>query len=480
MNPQEQTKLPSGKTETVDETVARAKALVQPSVSANDLANPPVQPPVTPVPPPTIPDRANSTVNNVLGSIRSQSESAKRLAEEQAAFGTFADQSSGFNIQNQQLERFGVTPEKLKELEDIQLQLADRKTASELTKTRISGAAGQTIAQSQREVTQEDREAAVRDAGLAARAAVLQGNIETGRSLAKDAVDIALQDRTFKANAKLQEIKDLKDVVDEETRQMLLGEERKYNAELTAIKDLKDNIANAMVNGASQSEISKLNDPNISDAEKLSLAQSITARGANEERNLSMEAQRASIANIYDQINSRAVAAREAALKAEQEAQSKTEVEQKKREADTEQALELFGLTKQLETMSGLKAAVGTGFKKTVVGALPFVSGDAVAGTARADFEATAERVANLLTLDNLDLMSGVLSETDIKILETAGSNLRNFNQSEKQYREEIKRVNDVMQRTISNNGITPEQAVFYGVLEETDVNTFNSLWETL
>jgi hypothetical protein len=272
-----------------------APATVQPTVSANDLVNPAPKVELTTPPQPTIPGRVNSTVNNVLGSIRSQSETAKKLQEEQAAFQTFAGQSNGFDIQNQQLERFGVTPEKLAELEDIQLQLADRKTESDLVKTRVAGAAGQTLGQAGREITQEDRESAVRDAGLASRAAVLQGNIETGRALANDAVNIAMQDRTFQANAKILQINQLQGVVDEETKQLLEAEKRTYEAELAKIQEVKDNVANAMVNGASQAEIARLNDPMISDDEKIALAQSITARGANEMRNLEIGQKSASI-----------------------------------------------------------------------------------------------------------------------------------------------------------------------------------------
>lgn len=87
---------------------------VEPKVSAPDLTNPVSAPTLTTPPSPTIPPRVGNTVNNVLGSIRSQSETARRLQEEQQAFQTFADQSSGFDIQNKQLERFGVTPDKLK------------------------------------------------------------------------------------------------------------------------------------------------------------------------------------------------------------------------------------------------------------------------------------------------------------------------------------------------------------------------------
>lgn len=287
--------------ETADQTVARAQKMltpktpVQPTVSAGDLVNPP-SPVNLPQPtPPTIPDRTGNMVNNVLGSIRSTSDTARKLEEERAAFQQFADTTNGFDIQNKQLERFGVTPEKLKELEDIQLQLSDNKTASELTQTRIAGAPGQTLAQAGREITQEQREQAVRDAGLAARAAVLQGSIETGRALAKDAVDIALQDRTFQANAKIQQINYLQGIVDEETSQLLEAEKRTYEEEQARIEELKTNIANAMVNGATQSEISQLNNPNLDDASKLALAQSITARGANEMRNLEMAQKSASI-----------------------------------------------------------------------------------------------------------------------------------------------------------------------------------------
>jgi hypothetical protein len=252
---------------------------IQPSVTATDLATPPP----TPQPPigtaPTIPNRVNTTVNNVLGSIRSQSENTRKLEEEMATFGALGGQS-GFDIQSQQLEKYGVTPEKLKRLEDIQLQLADRKTSSELTKARIEGAPGQGIAQSQREVTQEDKEQAIRDTSLAAEAAILQGNIETGRALAKDAVDIALSDREFNAKTALEQIDYYQGIVDEETAQLLEAEKRGYEAEKEKIDELKDWTVKAIEAGATQSQIARLNDPNVSDEEKISLAQSVVGEKA--------------------------------------------------------------------------------------------------------------------------------------------------------------------------------------------------------
>lgn len=256
------------------------------SVSANDLANPPQQAPVTPVPEPQLPSQNAGTVNNVLGSIQSTSENAQRLAEEQAGFQSFVDESSGFDIQNAQLERFGVTPDKLARLEDIQLQLNNANTASGLQKVEIQSG-GQGAIQGGRSLTQEDRENEVRNSGLAAEAAILQGNIETGRALANDAVNIAMQDRTFQATAQLQAISDLKDVVGEETRQLLVEEERVYTQELADIERVKTAVDTAMASGAATADdIKVLTDPKLSDEEKLAAAQEIVARKAREDREL--------------------------------------------------------------------------------------------------------------------------------------------------------------------------------------------------
>lgn len=180
-------------------------------------------------------------------------------------------------------------------------------------------------------------------------------------------------------------------------------------------------------------------------------------------------------ANIYDQINARQTALREEALTAQTEA----EKVQKKLTAEADQALSIKTLASELLTESGLNAAVGAGFKKAL-GVIPFVSGEAVSGSARADFEGKAERLANLLTIDNLKLMSGTLTDKDIAILQSAGSNLNKFNLSERAYKEEINRIISTMDRTISSNGITPEQAVFWGVTDSNDMETINSIWDTL
>ena len=284
-------------------TGPQIKRRVPTTIKAADLTTAP--PAMTTPPAPvvgSIPERTGQIVNNVArdvnGIITAQTQEAQRARELAQEMGALSDQGSLSDLFTQQRQDLGIDTN-LKELKDIQLQLSDMDTASGVTQTRIEGAAGQTLGQAQREVTQEQRENAVRSAGMAARAAVLQGNIETATALAKDAVNIAFQDRTLKAQNVLQQLNYYQGVADDQTAQLLEQDKRQYEAELATIEELKTNIANAMVSGATGAEISQLNDPNLDDASKLALAQQITARGANQERDLAMEAQRANISQSY-------------------------------------------------------------------------------------------------------------------------------------------------------------------------------------
>lgn len=281
-------------------TIPKATPLTS-TVSAKALVMPPapvsVRQPVIPPPPAPSPLVApvRAETDNL---IKANTAESQRLQELRDSYSLLNDQSSMGEMFSQERQNLGIDTN-LKELKDIQLRLTDMNTASDLTKTRIEGAAGQTLGQGQREVTQEYRENAVRTTGLAARAAVLQGNIETATALARDTVDMAFKDRQVTAQNLINQISDIRSTVDEQTGQLLEQDKRKYEAELASIKELKDNIATAMVNGASQAEIGQLNDPAMDDASKLKLAQSITARGATQMRNLEVESQRANIAQSY-------------------------------------------------------------------------------------------------------------------------------------------------------------------------------------
>lgn len=447
--------------ETVAQTFARGQETLSRltgSISANDLATPPQQAPITPVVPPQLPEQNAGVVNNVLGSIQSTSENAQRLAEERAAFQSFAEGSSGFDIQNEQLERFGVTPDKLARLEDIQLQLNTANTASGVQQERIKGAGGQTLGQAGREVTQEQRENAVRNSGLAAEAAILQGNIQAGRALAKDAVDIAMQDRTFQANAQLQAIDDLKEVVDEETRQLLVKEERKYTEELNQMERVKTAVDNAVVSGAATaSEMALLTDPNISDEERFDVASDIQARAAKEMRDLQIQEAGLNLAIKSEQLadlRTPTIATRPTSL---------IEVNGVKKLIDTQTGEEIatFG---QEETTDEIVRARETAFTnnidilKTHPGLNSSVGPIALARTAVGDkfgnkdeFIGSVENVVKNLTLNTFadakeqGLTFGAMSQGEWDILAQSASKIAQWRQYEKEgiigFRKETDRV---------------------------------------
>lgn len=271
------------------------------SVSAGDIANPPTIPTLTEPQQPTIPQGTMNTVRSVArnaqGLIEADTEEQRRLKalrEEQAAFGgdTISD------LFNQQLDERGVNTN-LTELKDINLQLADMDTASALTQTRIAGAEGQTLNQGQREITQEQREEAVRQTGLAARAAVLTDNINTATQLARDAANFAYQDQTLELTNRQNQINDLRQTADAQTQQLLDVETREIEAEQARIQEVKDAISAAILAGASANEVSQLTGNQLSDEDKLALAQSVQAREARTDIGLSREATRASTAASY-------------------------------------------------------------------------------------------------------------------------------------------------------------------------------------
>ena len=266
------------------------------SIDANKLANPIVQPKVTPPQVGTLPG------TGTVGAVRTESDNiitaqtaeAERLQELRSQMSAISEQGSLSDLFSTQQEAFGI-PEDLKRLKDINLQLAEMDTASELQKSQIEGAAGQTIGQAQREVSQEDREAAIRSAGLAAQAAVLQGNIETGTALVNQAVNIAYQDRTLTNTNLINQINDLRGTVDDQTQQLLDQEQRKYEADQAAIEEVKAAVNEAMVSGATAQEAAQLSDPRLTDEQRLQLAQGIVARGATELRDLDRQVKQSTL-----------------------------------------------------------------------------------------------------------------------------------------------------------------------------------------
>lgn len=451
------------------------------SVSANDLAKP-VKPIEVPQPQVAeIPKRQSQLVTNITrdtdGFITAQTETAKKRDE---VFNQYAALNQGGSLSDlfkSTQADYGVDSGTFKELKDIQLQLNDMDTASEVRKTQIAGAGGQTLGQAGREVTQEDRENAVRSSGLAARAAVLQGNIQTAMAAAKDAVTIAYQDRTLQSQNLINQIEMLQGRVDDQTAQMLEQEKRNYEADIAKVEELKSAVSEAMVSGASQNEIAQLTDPNISDEQKLALAQSITARGATEMRNLDIAQANASLANTYSQIadrKERLQLAKDAASLDAATAQAEGIDEQT---AKSEKALGMLASINEIATHPGFSAAVGPNpLARIEYGVLmgPFTG--LFTGN-KSEFKSEVDLLANTLTLENMDLLKGPATDKDVEIVAASMSRLKNMDVSEKGYMEELGRLQAAAQRIVDEVGVTPEQAAFYGLADEDTLNEANALW---
>ncbi len=252
-----------------------------PSVTAADLTTPPpsVNPPVVP-PSQNTGSRTTALVDttaaNTQNFITAQTEEARKRDELAGLLGTQTFDGAG---ERERLgQQFGL-PDNLTRLGDIQTQLARANTQSGLTQVSIAGADGQTLGQAQREITQEDRENAVRNAGLAAEANVLQGNIETASTLINSAMSDFYADRQLQNQNMIQQLEYFSSRADEQTSQLLKQEQRKYEedqANIARARSLVDSAVGAgYLAGSDLQSVLSISDPAVQ-AEQ---AQMIIARG---------------------------------------------------------------------------------------------------------------------------------------------------------------------------------------------------------
>lgn len=118
-----------------------------------------------------------------------------------------------------------------------------------------------------------------------------------------------------------------------------------------------------------------------------------------------------------------------------------TESIQKKQD----KARTLLSRIENLESMSGLSSVVGVKGPGQLFGILE----EPLPGTPAADAKAEFEAIKALLTIENMGIMKGVLSDADIKILENAGTTL-STNISEASFKKELKRIKDTLKKGVS------------------------------
>lgn len=118
--------------------------------------------------------------------------------------------------------------------------------------------------------------------------------------------------------------------------------------------------------------------------------------------------------------------------------------------ADTDRAKEnankALSLVNDLLNSDGLSTSVGV---KGFTGGLLF--GKTIPGTEAANFQARLDSLKSMLTLENMGIMKGVLSDSDMKIIQQASSAL-NRDMSEKEFRRELDKIKGVLQSKSDGN----------------------------
>ncbi len=279
-------------------------APILPSVSASDLISPTTR--VTPPAPQLNTNdgsRTNAlvaaTASNTENFITAQSDEARKQRE---LAGLLGDQTFTGAAERERLNQEMGLPTNLARLTDIQTQLAERNTQSELNKARaVSGGAG--AVQAERALTLEDRQAAIRNAGLAAEANILQGNIQTASTLINQAMSDYYSDRQLRNQNLITQLEFYSGIVDDQTQQLLDREKRAYEEDQARVQRVIQNVDAAISTGAATpEEIQKLTNPNVSDNERLALSQLIQAKGARQERDVNMAIKAEQLAKLREPV----------------------------------------------------------------------------------------------------------------------------------------------------------------------------------
>ena len=480
---------------------------VEPTVSAQQLANPvsTVQPPA-PAMSTNDGSRTQGLIDNQAAQLeqiigadlesRKQADELNRLLGEQ--------QVDGQAVRAGMMTDFQV-PELLKRRTDILSQLTKANTASNVQKTRIG--AGNSIAQGNREITQQDRENALQTAGLAAEAAVLQGSIETASTLVNQAMSDYYNDRQLNNQNMIQQLNYFSKIADDETSQLLQKEQRAYEADQAKVEQVQNSVRSALQSGAATTkEVQMLTDPETSDGERLALAQLIEARGATEERNLSKRSAEMDLAVKAQQLaklREPAVATRDTKV---------VEVGDQKQLIDTQtgDVIATFGAdvstdeisqardVNYVNTVDALKSHPGLNSSVGPVGLARMAVGDQFGN--KDDFIASTENILKKLTMQTYQEAKdagatfGAMQQAEWDMLAEAASkisqtrvyekegfpgfrsdtdNVKGYDINEDVFKEELDLISNFGKMNAIRNGANPEEI---GVVQEADglYSTFN------
>jgi len=236
----------------------------------------------------------------------------------------------------------------------------------------------------------------------------------------------------------------------------------------------QDTVSAAVMSGyASAADIKQMTSLSGSPQEQRQYAQTIVAKGANDAMTLDRAYKNAQIANVYDTIQSRQDANEQRQLELIALTQKDAAATQEVKSLATEKALGIQSLAEKILNHKALSSAIGP-ISSTKFGAvgLSGLSGQ------RAEFNALVEQLAGQLTLENTKFLKGAMSDKDIGLITAAASRLTAKGVSEESYKAGVTEIIGASIRAVNTNGLTTEQAVFYGYLTPEEGALLDSQWQ--
>lgn len=368
----------------------------------------------------------------------------------------------------QELEANLGVNDQVKKLQELNQQMAERGAQFTKEIAQLPGQGrGITTAVVNAQTDRARRIAAVELGGLAAIASAVQGNLTLAQDQAKRTVDFEfapLEQEIANIERKLEVNKENLTAAEQrraETLQIALDERKRVIEEAKNEKLSIQNIAiQAAANNADNATLQKINTAKTYQEALQAAGNSLGAefRYKLEQQKFENDIKlkdfqfRQEQAAIDNRNTARSLALQEAKFALDKAQQDGTKVDEKTKQTylstGKQIATGLQAITTLIDKVNdneGFSAAVGAGFKKTLVSTIPFVSGNAIPGTKRADFESQLETTKSALTLPALEQMKGLgaMSEVEFNTVGAAIGAL-NTNMSEDAFKKSL--------ATIQNN----------------------------
>jgi len=152
-------------------------------------------------------------------------------------------------------------------------------------------------------------------------------------------------------------------------------------------------------------------------------------------------------------------------------------------QAKIDKANKLLTDIETLKNTKGFQGAVGAKGLSSLFG----LKGTPIAGSKSADYRARLDSIKGQLTLENMGVMKGVLSDSDIKIITSASSAL-SPDMSETEFKKELQKIEDVMKKVVEKSGqqenISSDEEAYlkskgYSDAEIKSLKGFNSVGNT-